>query len=91
MSPNANTPTTAGRFPVFVLLPAILIVLVAAVGFLVLERTGLGPLRLDKEQVWFWETVFKGIGGVVAIVGAAITFSKVSIRRVPPGGFDPAW
>lgn len=75
MSPNADNPTPE-RFPVFVWLPAISIVLAAAVGFVVLERTGLSSLRLDKDQVGFWEIVFKGVGGVVGIVGITITVSK---------------
>lgn len=40
------------------------------------SRTGTGLFALSKEQVAFWDTLFKGVGGVIALTGAAITVSK---------------
>jgi hypothetical protein len=49
--------------------------LIAVASLVILERTGLASLRLDKVQVGFWETLFKGAAGVVAIIGATVTVS----------------
>jgi hypothetical protein len=60
---------------VAILLVAIFIGLIGVAGLIILERTGLASFRLDKDQVGFWETLIKGVAGLVAIIGATVTVS----------------
>jgi hypothetical protein len=53
----------------------VLIILVIFALFVFLGRPWLALLGMGKEQANFWDVAFKAIGGLVAIVGAAVSLS----------------
>jgi hypothetical protein len=55
--------------------------LVVLLGFLFLAQHWLGSFGLAKAQADFWDAVFKGMGGLVAIVGATVALSKYFDER----------
>jgi hypothetical protein len=59
----------------------VLIVVAIFAAFVSLEKPWLASLGMGKEQADFWDVAFKGIGGLVAIVGAAVGLSKYFDER----------
>jgi hypothetical protein len=61
--------------PMAMFLTGILAILIVLVVLIILQITGLISLRLDKDQAAFWDTLLKGFGGIVAIIGVTVTVS----------------
>jgi hypothetical protein len=59
--------------------------LVVAIGCLALALVVLAgsfvSFQLDKDHASFWDTAVKAVGGLVALIGAAIAFSKYIDER----------
>ena len=51
-----------------------------AVGLIVLAGSFVS-FQLDKDHASFWDTAVKAVGGLVALIGAAIAFSKYIDER----------
>jgi hypothetical protein len=59
----------------------LVLALVVSVGFIFFKRDWLFSLSLTKGQADFWDAAFKGVGGLVAIAGVALTLSKYFDER----------
>jgi hypothetical protein len=62
-------------------LMCLILSLVILTGFIFFARNWLTSLSLGKAQADFWDAAFKGIGGLVAIVGATVGLSKYFDER----------
>jgi hypothetical protein len=63
------------------LLAYFLLSLAVLVGFIYFERDWLFSLNMGTQQAAFWDVTFKGIGGIVAVAGAALALSKYFDER----------